>query len=312
MKKPNRRDPAPKSRLKGNQINWNQVYYFSEIASRGSIKEAAAWLELSPPTLSQHLAQLEGDLEVQLFHRLHRKLILTVEGNRLFQKVKTMFEDGQRLLEVASPVPLGCYPISVGLVPSPSIQVANQLLGRFIAKQGLLNMKLFRADYSELEKSLVEGRFDIAFSDRMPGRKDLLSRCVSKSTVSFFVSPKWVDTPFAELITRIPLLICNAEPANRSLAEQALIDADLAPSAVVTSDYPSTLLDFCLQGVGIGVFSEVPIRRMGMRGLTSLKVPRGAPKLQDHLYAIWAKGAENSAAVQLLQRLIAENADAAV
>lgn len=288
----------------GNQINWNQVYYFSEIAAAGSIKDAASKLGLTPSTLSLHLSQLEDDLEVQLFFRQHRKLVLTPEGTRLYHHAKTMFESGQRLIDVVSPVPLGCYPVSVALVPSPSLTIANRILGKLMLNQAAFNMKVFRADYGDLEKGLTDARFDFGFSDRAPERKDLSYACVSQGHIKFYVSAKWEETPFAELLRRLPLLICNADPSRRSLAEQALIDSELTPSAVVTSDYPSTLLDLCLQGAGIGVFSESPVQRMAMQGLTSLRVPRGAPRLQDNLFAVWASGAVNTAAISRLRETL--------
>lgn len=306
MAKPNQEVLSAKPRLQGNQINWNQVYYFSEIAAAGSIKDAAQKLELSPPTLSQHLAQLEEDLEVQLFYRQHRKLALTPEGTRLYLQAKAMFEAGQRLIDVVSPVPIGSYPVSVGLVPSPSIQTANHFLGKYLSKHSPLNMKLFRAGYAELEKGLADARFDFGFSDRVPERKDLSHECVSEALIKFYVSPKWSETPFSELLRKLPLLICNAEPAHRSFAEQSLIDADLTPMAVVTSDYPSSLLDLCRQGLGIGVFSEGPIHGVGLQELTSMRVPHDAPKLQDNLYVVWSKEAENTAAVRHLKAILKE------
>lgn len=293
-------------RLKGNQINWNQVYYFSEIAAAGSIKGAAEKLGLTASTLSLHLSQLEEDLEIQLFFRHHRKLTLTPEGTRLYQQAKTMFEVGQRLIDVVSPIPLGCYPVSVALVPSPSLPIANRILGKLLHQHTPFSMKVFRADYTELEKGLLDSRFDFGFSDRIPERKDLVYRRVSQAFVNFYVAPQWAETSFSELLQRLPLLICNAVPSQRSLAEQALIDAELVPSAVVTSDYPSTLLDLCQQGVGIGVFSETPIQRMMMQGLTTLRVPHGAPKLHDNLFLIWTEGAENTAAIKLLQETLEE------
>jgi DNA-binding transcriptional LysR family regulator len=304
VEKANQEGLLATDRLKGHQINWNQVYYFSEIATAGSIKDAAERLDLSPPTLSQHLAQLEEDLQVQLFHRQHRKLVLTEEGTRLFRQAKSMFEAGQRLIDLVSPVPLGSYPVSVAMVPSPSIPMANRIIGRYLERQPSLNMKMFWSDYAELEKGLTDARFDFAFSDRPPERKDLVCKRISQSWIRFYVAPKWAEIPFSKLLQRLPLLICNAEPGRRSLAEQALIDAELVPSSVVTSDYPSTLLDLCQQGVGIGVFSEAPMRRMDMLGLTTLQVPPDAPRLQDSLFAIWPAGAENSAVLHLLHELL--------
>jgi DNA-binding transcriptional LysR family regulator len=80
---------------RADQINWNQVFYFSEIAAAGSVKNAAEKLGLSPSTLSEHLGQLEHDLNIKLFQRQHRKLILTDEGARLFHSAREMFESGK-------------------------------------------------------------------------------------------------------------------------------------------------------------------------------------------------------------------------
>ncbi len=242
------------------------------------------------------MAQLEKDLAVQLFYRQHRKLALTPEGNRLYLRAKEMFEAGQRLLNVVSPIPLGNYPISIGLVPSPSIHVAYQIVGSYLRSHKHLNMKLIHSDYEDLEDGLTGAKFDFGFSDRAPKRRDLIFHRISRAPIKFFVSNKWTDTSFAELLSQLPILICNAQPAQRSFAEQALIEADLVPSSVVTSDYPSALLDLCEDGLGIGVFSEA-------EGLKSLRVPKDAPKLQDNLYIIWSEEVENSAAVRRLKEI---------
>ena len=223
-----------------------------EVASCGSLKDAAAKLNLHPSTLSEHITQLEEDLKVQLFLRQHRKLTLTPEGNRLYLRAMEMFEAGQRLVDIVAPVPLGCYPVSIGLVPSPSIQLAYQVIRDFLEKHGPLNMKLYHAGYSDLDIGLSKGKYDFGFSDRIPHLKNLTHRLLSSSYIKFYVSGKWAETRFSELLKFLPLLISNAEPATRTLAEQSLTDANLIAPAVVTADYPSVLVDLCKRGLGIG------------------------------------------------------------
>jgi DNA-binding transcriptional LysR family regulator len=286
--------------LKGSEINWNQVFYFSEIAAYGSIKEAAEKLKLTPPTLSEHLAQLERDLDVQLFIRRHRRLELTPQGQRLFLHAKQMFEAGQRLIDVVSPIPLGSYPISIGLVPSPSAQLATNVIASYLEKFGPVGIKIHRTKYQELEKNLVQSQFDFAFSDRLPERKDILSFQICSSVIRFYVSSRWSESKFSELIKKLPLLVCNAEPEARSHAELALLESDISAPSVITSDYPSVLIDLCDRGLGIGVFSEEPIKKMNMQSLKSLRAPTDAPQIKDTLYALWSQDAENSEAVQRL------------
>ena len=38
---------------------------------------------------------------------------------------------------------------------------------------------------------------------------------VSQSFINFYISPQWSTTPFRDLLQKLPLLICNAEPMYR-------------------------------------------------------------------------------------------------
>ena len=60
---------------------------FEAVARLGSAKAAAAELFVTPTAISHQLKQLEEELGVQLFVRQTRKLVLTHDGQRLFDAV---------------------------------------------------------------------------------------------------------------------------------------------------------------------------------------------------------------------------------
>lgn len=296
--------PQLGERLTGRQINWNQVFYFTHVAACESIKEAAEVLGMNPSTISEHIAQLERDLEVLLFHRQHRKLRLTREGARLFLHAKEMFEASQRMIDVVSPVPLGCYPLAVGIVASPSIQLGYDLLASYLKRFGPIGMKLIHSKHPELETALAQAQLDFGFSDRPPERRDIVHRRVARSRLRFYVSLEWSAEPLPALLRKLPLLISAADPAMRTLAEQALLSEELIPASVVTSACPGTLVDLCQRGVGIGVFSERLVNKLNFESTCSLHALEGGPDLQDHLFLLWHKDAENTAAVKHLMRVL--------
>lgn len=292
--------------LRGNQINWNQIFYFSEIASLGSIKEAASRLDLSPSTLSEHVSQLEKDLRVQLFVRHHRKLSLTTEGARLFQFAKQMFEAGQRLVDVVSPVSLGCYPISVANVPTSLTPLGYRIIERYLQRFPQVDMRCKHASHDELERGLADAEFDFGFSDQQPERKDLVSSLIADAPLQFYVADSLAGKPVKELLERLPLLICNAYPKTRTPIERMLEELDIVPQSVVSSDFPGMVLDLCEQGCGVSVFSEAAIQKSAR--VQPLRMPRGAERIHERLYALWAKGSENSEVVKRLKELLAERA----
>ena len=287
----------------GKPVNWNQVYYFSQVAAKESIKDAAEKLGLSPSTLSEHIAQLEQELNMQLFIREHRQLVLTPEGTKLYLRAKEMFEVGERLLSDVSPVPMGHHPISIGLVPSPSIQIAYKIIADFLKDNGPLDMKLFHAKYSDLENAISEAKFDFGFSDRIPERKGIYYQKISSSQIKFYVAPSISDLKFSDLLESLPLLICNAEPNTRTLVEQALLESDIKVKHIVTADYPSILADLCMRGLGVGVFGEEPITAE-MEKFKALRAPRDSPKIKDNLYVYWSISGENREAIRNLMKIL--------
>lgn len=68
--------------------DFNRLKVFYLIYSFNSIVAAANKLHLSQPAVSQQLQKLEAELKVALFTRLHKKLVPTAAGERLFKLVE--------------------------------------------------------------------------------------------------------------------------------------------------------------------------------------------------------------------------------
>lgn len=289
--------------IKGHQINWNQVYYFSQIALAGSIKSASRLLQLSAPTLSEHISQLEKELEVKLFHRRHRHLVLTREGTRLFHHARQMFEAGQRLIDVVSPVSLGDYPLSVGTVPSLSSIIANRFVTSFIKKYGPLHMKYTRFSQEQLEEALLKASLDFGFSSRRPESSGFQSVLVHQSPVGFYVAQSLKDISSEELFRRLPVMLSEAEPGMQSIIRQQLVQMNLSPIHVIYSDFNAFILETCQRGEGIGVFSAESVANQGKR-LFRITVPSNLTQIEDQLYAIWTKDAENSEVIRRLKSFL--------
>lgn len=283
-------------------INWNQVFYFSQIAAAGSMKAAAEKLRLSSSTLSEHLAQLEAELCVKLFQRQHRKLALTSEGARLFQYARQMFETGKGFIDVISPIPLGCYPVSVGMVPGSSFDFAYNMLQRYLREYRELSLNVVSIKHEQLENALIEARMDFGFTDRRSERKNIMQVPVVTSELTFFASKKVADMPLREILLRMPLVLCRSERIGRSAVEEVLDSLDLNPRNIVISEYPSFVKHLCREGLGIAVlgkshFDDDPT-------MTMLDLPREFPCLVERLYVTWTLDSENAEAIAKLKSML--------
>lgn len=72
-------------------INLKATEYFEAVARLGTVTKAAQELGVSPSAVSQQLSALETQFGVKLFRREKRRLILTLDGDRLFQTTTQAF-----------------------------------------------------------------------------------------------------------------------------------------------------------------------------------------------------------------------------
>ena len=77
------------------------ISIFVKAAELGSLRKAAAALDISPQAASQALAQLEHHLDVRLFHRTTRSMALTDEGRRLLEEAQPSLLGLQRAVQNA-------------------------------------------------------------------------------------------------------------------------------------------------------------------------------------------------------------------
>ncbi|MEN8803962.1 MAG: LysR family transcriptional regulator, partial [Thiogranum sp.] len=81
-------------------LNFKHLRYFWAVAANGSIARAADILHLTPQTISGQLRELEEQLDVQLFEKSGRNLVLTDSGRMAFSYADEMFRLGSELQDV--------------------------------------------------------------------------------------------------------------------------------------------------------------------------------------------------------------------
>ena len=72
-------------------INLKATEYFEAVARLGTITKAAKDLGVSPSAVSQQISRLEAQFGVKLFKREKRRMVLTLDGDRLFQTITQAF-----------------------------------------------------------------------------------------------------------------------------------------------------------------------------------------------------------------------------
>ena len=72
-------------------MDWDKLRIFHAAAEAGSFTHAGESLSISQSAVSRHISSLERDLNVPLFHRHARGLVLTEQGELLYRTAQEVF-----------------------------------------------------------------------------------------------------------------------------------------------------------------------------------------------------------------------------
>jgi DNA-binding transcriptional LysR family regulator len=172
-------------------MDWDKLRVFHAVAEAGSFTHAGDKLNLSQSAVSRQISGLEDSVSAPLFHRHARGLILTEQGELLYNAVREVFaklamvetqlaetkEKPSGLLRVTATVAFG----SVWLAPR---------LGEFLDlhKDVQVEMKL---DDRELDLGMREA--DCAIRMHPPRQGDLIQRHLLSVHVHAYASQAYID-----------------------------------------------------------------------------------------------------------------------
>lgn len=106
---------------------------FCEAARHQSFKSAAEALGVSPSTISHEIRKLEDWVQVPLFDRSGRSVVLTAEGARLFADVGAVFDNLETAFEAFATKPIdvlriGMFPFLASEFVLPRMPTIDRLL----------------------------------------------------------------------------------------------------------------------------------------------------------------------------------------
>ena len=172
-------------------MDWDKLRVFHSVAEAGSFTHAGEQLSLSQSAVSRQISALEESLNVPLFHRHARGLILTEQGELLFKAAHEIFDQLARVelqlteskekvqgpLKVTTTVGLG----SVWLTPR---------IRHFLERYPEVELSLI-IDDTELDLGMREA--DIAIRVTAPRQPDLVQRHLMSIHFHIYASEEYLS-----------------------------------------------------------------------------------------------------------------------
>ena len=171
-------------------MDWDKLRVFHAVAEAGSFTHAGETLNLSQSAVSRQISALEDNLQVPLFHRHARGLILTEQGESLNRTVREVFAKlamTEALLTESKEKPAGRIKVTT-TVGFGSSWLAPRLQA-FMAQYPDVTMTLLLDD-GDLDLAMREA--DVAIRMHPPKQPDLVQRHLMQISWIVVASPEYL------------------------------------------------------------------------------------------------------------------------
>lgn len=143
-----------------------QLEYFVAVGEAGSIAKAAEQVNVSPPSISASIAQLEAEFGVQLFVRKHSHGLSLTGGGRIFLKeAARLLADADALHDIASDIAEKVRgPLAIGCLMTFAQLVLPALRMKFERAYPDVRIRQFERNQGQLLEMLQAGEIDAALT----------------------------------------------------------------------------------------------------------------------------------------------------
>lgn len=237
--------------------------YLLEVARSKSISAAAKRLYLSQTSLSAIVNSLEKELNIKIFQRTHRGIVLTPEGEQALELAREIVEKNEQLQRIFSSSHTIRRIVNLATYPSVSSGLSIYLSRRMGEKYPELALQVHEFPYSRIAVSVTEGVTKVAVGAESAGTFDADYEMRSSDLT---IEPLYVDHFYAVVSKDSPFA------GRESVDVEELLGERLA----ITHCYPS----FQEKSVGqvlrrfprFSVFSNVEIakRAVAQEGMLAL------------------------------------------
>lgn len=245
-------------------MNLNQLYYFKTLAKTQHMTKASELLNISQPSLSYAIKELEKEVGTPLFHKKGRNIEITKYGQLYLKYVDdslNQLEKGNDLLkELANP---NTGHIDLAFIYTLGPYVIPKLLNDFksVQQNKLITFDLFQSNTQHILKLLKSGTIDIAFCSKIIDDDTIDFRPFFEEEIVLIVPKSHTLANHESIdlkeIKDYPFISFNKDSGLRPTIDSMLNQANITPNIVFEVEEDHTMAGFVSFGHGIALIPKL-------------------------------------------------------
>lgn len=147
-------------------FNYHHLRYFRAVAREGGLRQAAAKLHVSPPSISAQVKELEDSFGEKLFQKQGRANVLTDAGRIALRYADEIFSLGEELANALQRLPSAeTMRLHVGVADALPKLVTHEILRPVFAQSQSIHVICREGKVEDLLGQLATHRLDIVLAD---------------------------------------------------------------------------------------------------------------------------------------------------
>jgi LysR family transcriptional regulator, hydrogen peroxide-inducible genes activator len=138
-----------------------QLRYFVAVAETANFTKAASRSNVSQPSLSQQIINLEEEVGQKLFHRLGRSVALTEAGKVLLEHARRILTEADSALRELKEDAAKGFRVSVGAIPTIAHFFFPAIAAHVRANEVPLDVTTYEDFRSDIVRAVLEGQIDL-------------------------------------------------------------------------------------------------------------------------------------------------------
>ncbi|NLM10240.1 MAG: LysR family transcriptional regulator [Clostridiaceae bacterium] len=257
---------------------------FNEVSKHKSFSKAAKTLYMTQPAVSQTIMNLEQELGTRLFTRTSKGVVLTTDGQLLYEYVSSavnLIEMGEKKLSESKNLMFGEMKIGVG--DTISKYYLLPYLGEFHKDFPNVKLNIINRTTPELCRMLKSGELDIAVCN-LPVKDPALEvqECIDIHDI-FVCGEKYkyltIEPRSIEEIMQLPVIFLESKSNSRQYVEKYLISKGIKIQPEIELGSHDLLLEFAKFNFGIScVIEEFSQEYINSGAVCKIRLIEGIPK----------------------------------
>ncbi|MBS8232586.1 MULTISPECIES: LysR substrate-binding domain-containing protein [Marinobacter] len=289
-------------------IDLRQLNTFLTVADTGSFSRASEKLFVAQPALSRQIRMLEEALNVEVFVRHGRGVVLTAAGELLYERARILLQSLERTqADVTAVAGEVTGQVILGLLPTVTHRFSGTIIEQYRKRFPQVHLAVKSAMSGTLQQMVMQHRLNLAISYNHSNHKNLRYRPLIEEQL-YLISP--TDTRISKRseitldeVVELPLVIPEEKHGLRiSMEKEAAERNKTLNLAMEVSAWPM-LTDMVRRGLGYTILSSAAVHDMVQRNEV-VAIPITSPEIKRTLSIVTPTDLPASVATMKLAEII--------